>query len=135
MSDQTEDKASLVMEIAPGLSKHMKSLRKKRSWSQTDLAERLGVHLTHINRVETGKVLPSLDFAVKLSRTFGISLDELLADDGDPMEEVHLEDKNLAERVRLLNSLEQEERAALFKVMDSMLTKQRIRQALGEQVA
>lgn len=110
----------------------MRTLRKAKGWSQGDLAERIGAHLTHISRVETGKYTPGLDFVLKVARAFGISVDTLVSSQGDASAEVRIEDKDLAERIRLMDSLDSEERRALIVVIDSMLTKQRIRRFLEE---
>jgi|GEM_PF-858299 len=119
--------------VSSNLARNMKALRKAHGWSQSDLAERTGAHLTHVNRVETGKYNPSVDFVVKVAAAFGVSVDALLnAQEEDGLQEVRIEDKDLAERLRLLESLDKEERDALIKVMDSMLTKQRMRQLLSE---
>lgn len=120
--------------MAPGLGTKIRELRKRQGWSQTELAERLGFHLTYVNRVETGKQAPSLEFIVKAARTFGVSIDLLLADQGEG-QEVRLEDKELAERLRLLETLDEREREALLTVIDSMLTKHRIRTFLNQEQA
>jgi transcriptional regulator with XRE-family HTH domain len=125
-----KDKAS---DVAPGLPDYLRELRKACGWSQADLADRLGYHLTHVNRIETGKQLPSLDFVVRAAREFGLSVDQLLAGREDGLEEVRLEDKELAERVKLIDTLDEREREALLTVIDSMLTKHRIRSLLEKE--
>jgi transcriptional regulator with XRE-family HTH domain len=122
-------------DLTPGLAANLKALRKARGWSQTEVAERLGFHLTHVNRIETGRQVPSLEFVVKAAQTFGVGVDQLLAGEENPLEEVRLEDKALAERLRLIETLDPREKSALMTVIDSMLTKHRIRQFIEEQPA
>ena len=124
------ERADLVNSIAPGLSKNLRELRKKQGLSQTALAERLGAHLTHVNRVEMGRVLPGLDFVVKAARALGVSVDVLLAPDENPLQPVRIEDREMSERLQLLSTLEPTERTAVIQVIDSMLTKQRMRRVL-----
>ncbi len=121
--------------VAPGLGGKIRELRKGQGWSQSELAEQLGFHLTYVNRVETGKQAPSLEFIVKAGRTFGVSIDQLLADQAEGLQEVRLEDKELAERLRLLETLDDREREAVLTVIDSMLTKHRIRSLLNPEPA
>jgi putative transcriptional regulator len=45
-------------------------LRTERSWSQSDLAERLGVSRQTVISIETGKYDPSLPLAFKIARLF-----------------------------------------------------------------
>lgn len=53
-------------------------LRAERSMSQGDLAEALDVSRQSISKWETNASVPELDKLVKLSRLFGVSLDELV---------------------------------------------------------
>jgi transcriptional regulator with XRE-family HTH domain len=118
------------------LSENLKQARKAKGWSQTELAEKLETHLTHVSRVERGKYTPSIDFVAKAAKVLGVSLDSLVAENGEGLQDVHIEDKDLADRLRLLETLESQERDALITVMDSMLTKHRMRKLLeGNQTA
>lgn len=112
------------------LAQNLRRLRTERGWSQAELAEQVGVHLTHVSRVETGKYTPGLEFVVKAARAFGITVDELVAEHPESLEEVRLEDKELTERLRLLEDLDERDREALFTVMDAVLTKQRMKKVL-----
>lgn len=55
----------------------LKVLRAERDWTQADLAERVGVSRQAINAVETGKFDPSLELAWRLSKVFGLSIEEV----------------------------------------------------------
>ena len=107
------------------LADNLKRLRKKRGWSQTQLAEQIGSHLSHINRIETGKYNPSLDVVQKLAAVFDVTIDYLVSDTDEDFKEVRIEDKNLMERIKLIDSLEQDDKTALIRVINSMLTKKR----------
>jgi transcriptional regulator with XRE-family HTH domain len=108
------------------LADNLKRLRKKRGWSQTQLAEQIGSHLSHINRIETGKYNPSLDVVQKLAAVFDVTIDYLVSDTDEDFKEVRIEDKNLMERIKLIDSLEEDDKIALMRVIDSMLTKKKI---------
>ena len=55
----------------------LKDLRTQRSVSQNALAEALSVSRQTINSIENGKFDPSLTLAMKLTRFFEVSLDEI----------------------------------------------------------
>jgi len=55
----------------------LKDLRQKRQVSQNALAEALSVSRQTINSIENGKFDPSLTLAIKLTRFFKVSLDEI----------------------------------------------------------
>jgi transcriptional regulator with XRE-family HTH domain len=109
-----------------GLADNLKRLRKKRGWSQTQLAEQIGSHLSHINRIETGKYNPSLDVIQKLANVFDVTIDYLVSDTDEDFKEVRIADKGLMERVKMIDSLDNEDKTALIRVIDSMLTKKKI---------
>ena len=109
------------------LGENIKRLRKKKKWSQTDLAEKIGSHLSHVNRIETGKYRPSLPVLIKLAESLEVSLDTLVnGGEEENFKEIKIEDKNLAQRLKLMDSLETKEKEALICVIDSMLTKSKI---------
>ncbi len=55
----------------------LKVLRAERDWSQSDLADRLGVSRQTVNALETGKYDPSLPLAFKVARLFARSIEEI----------------------------------------------------------
>lgn len=57
--------------------KELKQRREERGLSQAELAERIGTSHQNVNRWEK-KVLPNIDFCVKLADFYGITLDELI---------------------------------------------------------
>lgn len=56
-------------------------LRNERSWSQGELAKRLGVSRQSVNAIETGKYDPSLPLAFKIAELFGRSIEEIFEPD------------------------------------------------------
>ncbi len=60
----------------------LRVLRAERSWSQAELAERLGVSRQTVNAIETEKYDPSLPLAFRIARTFGLAIEEIFQPDG-----------------------------------------------------
>ena len=58
----------------------LRVLRAERSWSQADLAERLGVSRQTVNAIETEKYDPSLPLAFKIARLFGLPIEQIFED-------------------------------------------------------
>jgi len=59
------------------MNNNLKSLRKIKNVSQNDLANALSVSRQTINSIENGKFDPSLTLAIKLTRYFKVSIDEI----------------------------------------------------------
>jgi putative transcriptional regulator len=55
----------------------LRELRGAREWSQSDLADKLGVSRQTINAIETGKYDPSLPLAFKVARLFKLPIEEI----------------------------------------------------------
>lgn len=61
-------------EIGQNVRKH----RRAHDFSQEELAERIGISVTHMSHIETGNTKLSLPVLVKLSRVLAVPTDELL---------------------------------------------------------
>ncbi|MBX9883267.1 MAG: helix-turn-helix transcriptional regulator [Sphingomonas sp.] len=62
----------------------LRVLRAEAGVSQQELAQRLGVSRQTINAVETDKYDPSLPLALRMSKVFGVPVDEIFLDDWSP---------------------------------------------------
>lgn len=56
-------------------------LRAEHSWTQAELAQRIGVSRQSINAIETGKFDPSLPVAFRLARLFGLAIEDVFTDE------------------------------------------------------
>jgi transcriptional regulator with XRE-family HTH domain len=61
------------------IGENIQFLRKKRNLTQEALAEQLGVSRQTVAKWEAGESAPDLDAAARLSRTFDVSLDDLIS--------------------------------------------------------
>lgn len=78
----------IVMELAARLIR----IRKDKGLSQQALADLVGLHVTQIKRYESGATQPSLEALKKIARTFSVTTDFLLFDEGerDPDDDLKL---------------------------------------------
>lgn len=72
-------------------------LRTQKNMSQGELADALEVSRQSVSKWETNSSVPELDKLVKLSELFGVSLDELVLDKGQPEQSVEQEPKVIYE--------------------------------------
>lgn len=101
-------------------------LRKERGWSQTDLGQHAGVHITHLSRLENGKSQPSVEMLWKIAKIFNVSMDYFMDEQADEATAVSIADRPLAERLKLIDQLEEPDRQTIINVIYSMLTKKKM---------
>ncbi|MBX5436720.1 MAG: helix-turn-helix transcriptional regulator [Alicyclobacillaceae bacterium] len=65
------------------MKNRIRELRLQRSWSQQQLAERLGVSRQTVHALESGKYDPSLPLAFRIARTFGLSIEQVFQPDDE----------------------------------------------------
>ena len=59
------------------MKNRLRELRAAKEWSQSDLADKLGVSRQTINAIETEKYDPSLPLAFKVARLFKRPIEEI----------------------------------------------------------
>ena len=59
------------------MKNRLKVLRAERSWSQQELANRLGVSRQSVNAIETGRYDPSLPLAFTIAGVFAMRIEEI----------------------------------------------------------
>lgn len=63
------------------MKSRLRALRESKSWSQSDLAGKLGVSRQTINAIETEKYDPSLPLALRIARLFKQPVEEIFLDE------------------------------------------------------
>ena len=109
-------------------NKKIKALRKAADMSQQDLAEKINVHVTHLSKIENGHLIPSIDIVQRLMKVFAVSADQLLNDNENSI--VNIQNHELNEQLMMMNQLDDDEKNALIKIINSMLTKKRMKDLL-----
>lgn len=71
------------MLVADGIKlKNLREVRLRMGFNQKRLAEKSKIAQGTISLLETGMTSPSLDTAVKLARALGVSVEELVKEEG-----------------------------------------------------
>lgn len=104
----------LMMEFPQRLTQ----LRKERGLTQKALAEGVGVHVTQIQRYESGTTQPTLEVIRKLAIALSVSADVLVFDK---------DERGPNDRLRLhfeaVSQLDPDEQNTIMEVIDGMLLK------------
>lgn len=66
------------MDILERFGRRLRELRRSRSWSESELADRWGVDVAHVTEVEEGKTEVRILDLDRLAQVFDLSIAELL---------------------------------------------------------
>ena len=110
----------------------IKVLRKSANMNQQELADKIHIHVTHLSKMENGHLLPSIDIVQRLMKVFAVSADSLLNDSESGL--VDIQNNELNQQILLINQLDEDEKNALIKIINSMLTKKRKKDILDGKV-
>ncbi len=117
------------------IADNLKTYREQKGLLQKEVANAVGVHPSNYSKMEKGERDVSIEVADKLAKFFGITIDELVHMSDQVPKEVTIVDKSVSERINLIQQLEQEDKQALFRIIDSMLTKTKFKDFFSKNVA
>jgi transcriptional regulator with XRE-family HTH domain len=76
--DQAQERANVSR-----FGEKLRTLRKRRGLTVQQLGDLLGVHNSHVVRLEKGTRKPSVDLVLEISRIFQVAADQLIKDELD----------------------------------------------------
>lgn len=119
------------MSTVDTISMNIKRLREIKKLSQKEVSAASGVPQGQYSRIENGKVEPSISTLEKLAGVFEVSLADFFAPD-TMSGEVNIP---LMEKVRLIDSLQDDEQDALIKMIDLAIANKRMKDSLQAMLA
>ncbi len=111
-------------EILRAFGTRLKELRKQRAWTQKELAAKIEVRFSQLNKYESGLHTPPPEKLIELAEVLGTTVDYLLTGDRD--EAVPLHSTRLLDRFRALEAFQADDQEAVIKLIDAMIIKQRL---------
>jgi len=117
------------------VGKNIKKIREQKKLLQKDVAAAAGLHPANYNKTEKGEREPSIEALDKIAKLFGMTVDEIIHFEGKVPKDVKIEDKTTNEKLRLLEQLEDEDKQAVYRIIDGMLTKSKFKDFFNKNVA
>ncbi|GHE72238.1 helix-turn-helix domain-containing protein [Roseivirga thermotolerans] len=114
---------------------NIKEIRSKKGMLQKEVAAAAGLHPANYNKIEKGEREPSVDALAKVAKFFGMTIDQVVYYEGDVPSEVTIGDKSVLERMKMIDQLGDDDKQAVFRVVDSMLTKNKFKDFFQEQLS
>src|SRR5690606_4381897 len=117
------------------LAQNLKALREQKGLLQKEVANAVDVHPSNYSKMEKGERDVSIEVADKLAKFYGVTLDELVHMNGKVPDEITIVDKSTNERLKLIAQLDEEDKNAIFRIIDGMLTKSKFKDFFNKNVA
>ena len=115
-------------DLRQAFGKRLKELRKQKGWTQKELANKLDIRYSHLNKYENGMHAPPLEKLIQLADIFDVSLDYLVK--GLPMEESPIRNEMLFKRFKTLETFDDEDKATVINVIDAIIAKRQVEHAI-----
>ncbi len=116
-------------EILKAFGGRLKELRKQKKWTQKELATKIDVRFSQLNKYESGLHAPPPEKLVELAGVLDTTVDFLLTGNAD--EAVPLHSPRLLDRFRALEGFEPDDQEAVIKLIDAMILKHRVEGVFG----
>ncbi|HEX8419283.1 MAG TPA: helix-turn-helix transcriptional regulator [Sphingomonas sp.] len=116
----------LENEMSEGFSQRLRTLRKARDLSQTQLGEKAGLHYTHIGRFERGTSRPGGDTLKRLADALDTTSDYLLDGASDEAAAARVTDRELLRQFQAVEHLPDADKQVVKTLLDAFITKRQI---------
>lgn len=112
--------------IVDVIASNIRRLRELKQLSQKQVSAESGVPQGQYSRIENGRVEPAVSTLEKLARVFEVSITEFFRSD-DIDEQINLP---LLEKIKLIDTLGDDEKQALFKMIDLAISNKKMKDNL-----
>lgn len=110
------------------LSNRILDLRKKKNWSQSELAKMVGVTYAQIGRYETKGAQPSAEVLKKIANALDTTTDYLMYGDKDEKARATLEDTELLQQLKEIEKMSNEDKKTIKNVIDAFIKRSKLTQ-------
>lgn len=122
---------SLMSNINTIISENIKRLRKLKQLSQKQVSMDIGIPQGQYSLVENGKVMPTIPTLEKIADVFEVSIAEFFTNNSEE-DAVNLP---LLEKIKIIDTLDADEKEALLKLIDMAVSKKKLKDNLSNLIA
>jgi transcriptional regulator with XRE-family HTH domain len=106
------------------IGKNIKTIREQKGLMQKEVAATANMQASNYSKIESGQRDISVEALDKIARLFGMTVDEIIHfEDRRKPAPVKVEDKTATEKIQLISQLDEDDKIAVYRIIDGMLTK------------
>lgn len=106
------------------------SARRERGMTQGELADKTGVHISHIQRIEANNSQPTVDVLKRLAEALEVSLDLLVFERASEVATRQMVDRELVAQFAAIEDFNDTDKQAIKTILAAMIVKQRVEAAV-----
>ncbi len=112
----------------------IKRIREDKGLMQKEVSSYLDIGNSNYNKLENGKRDLSVDELQKIAILFSMTTDQILNYENIVPEEITISNKPDFEKLNLINQLDDDDKATVFKIVDTMLTKKKFKDFFNKKI-
>lgn len=109
------------------IGKQIRELRKQKGLNQSQLAEKIGVSLTQLQRYENKDIQPPADVLKKLADTFNTSIDFLVYGNTQQKAQQSIKDNELLAQFKAVDELDNKDKSTIKDIIDAFIKRSRLK--------
>jgi len=118
------------------IGKNIKKIREQKGLMQKEVASTAEIQASNYSKIESGQRDISVEALDKIAQLFGMTIDEIIHyEDSKKLTPVKVEDKTVTEKIQLISQLDEEDKNAVYRIIDGMLTKNKFQTFFEQNIA
>jgi len=117
------------------IGKNIKKIREQKGLMQKEVAAVADMQASNYSKIESGQRDISVEALDKIAKLFSMTVDEVIHFEGKNPVPISVEDKTTTEKVQLISQLEEEDKHAVYRIIDGMLTKSKFQNFFEQNIA
>lgn len=112
------------------IAKKIRGIREAKGMTAKEVTASAGMGAAMYSRIETGKTEPSLSTLEKIAQALGTRISDFFDEDYVPPE-IGSYDASLLEKVKMIETLSEEEKKTVFSIVDAFIGKKKLKDVLS----
>jgi transcriptional regulator with XRE-family HTH domain len=118
------------------IGNNIKKIRKQKGLMQKEVASTADMQASNYSKIESGQRDISVEALDKIAQLFRMTVDEIIHyEDSKIPTPIKVEDKTATEKIQLISQLDEEDKNALYRIIDGMLTKNKFQTFFKQNIA